>query len=232
MTQKIAVLPGDGIGAEIMDQAVRVLGALNLPLEINHAPVGGTAYDLHGHPLPPATLKLAQESNAVLFGAPNALTQNLYQIDFDSQLRQATFDINAHRDDALPNEGTTAPGDSGGPLILDQAFNEKTVIGVLSGGSRYFLAQPQSSYGGSAFYQPLYLFWDWIAQNNPYRYATAKAGDGNAVRVSYDAGPLSLAYATSSTKDFSTSRTGPKRAIVLSRTKRSSHFNSASLNPE
>ncbi len=69
MTQKIAVLPGDGIGAEIIEQAVRVLGALKLPLEITHAPVGGTAYDLHGHPLPPATLKLAQESNAVLFGA-------------------------------------------------------------------------------------------------------------------------------------------------------------------
>ena len=69
MTQKIAVLPGDGIGAEIVEQAVRVLRALGLPLEINEAPVGGTAYDLHGHPLPPATLKLAQESNAILFGA-------------------------------------------------------------------------------------------------------------------------------------------------------------------
>ena len=69
MTQKIAVLPGDGIGPEIVEQAVRVLKALDLPLEINHAPVGGTAYDLHGHPLPPDTLKLAQESNAVLFGA-------------------------------------------------------------------------------------------------------------------------------------------------------------------
>ena len=69
MTKKIAVLPGDGIGSEIVEQAVRVLQALNLPLEIQHAPVGGTAYDLHGHPLPPATLKLAQDSNAVLFGA-------------------------------------------------------------------------------------------------------------------------------------------------------------------
>jgi 3-isopropylmalate dehydrogenase len=69
MTQKIAVLPGDGIGSEIVEQAVRVLQALNLPLEMHHAPVGGAAYDLHGHPLPPATLKLAQESHAVLFGA-------------------------------------------------------------------------------------------------------------------------------------------------------------------
>lgn len=69
MTKKIAVLPGDGIGSEIIEQAVRVLQALNVPLDIQYAPVGGTAYDLHGHPLPPATLKLAQESNAVLFGA-------------------------------------------------------------------------------------------------------------------------------------------------------------------
>ena len=69
MTQHIAVLPGDGIGPEIIAQAVRVLRALKLPLEINEAPVGGAAYDLHGHPLPPATLELAKRSNAVLFGA-------------------------------------------------------------------------------------------------------------------------------------------------------------------
>jgi 3-isopropylmalate dehydrogenase len=69
MTKKIAVLPGDGIGAEIIEQAVRVLRAVAPELELNHAPVGGTAFDLHGHPLPPATLKLAQESNAILFGA-------------------------------------------------------------------------------------------------------------------------------------------------------------------
>lgn len=69
MAHKIAVLPGDGIGPEIVAQAVRVLQALNLPLEIAQAPVGGAAYDLHGHPLPPATLSLAQESDAILFGA-------------------------------------------------------------------------------------------------------------------------------------------------------------------
>ena len=69
MTKKIAVLPGDGIGAEIIEQAVRVLRVVAPSLEINQAPVGGTAYDLHGHPLPPATLKLAQESDAILFGA-------------------------------------------------------------------------------------------------------------------------------------------------------------------
>ncbi len=66
---KIAVLPGDGIGTEIVAEAVKVLHALKLPLEMQEAPVGGAAYELHGHPLPPATLELAMASDAVLFGA-------------------------------------------------------------------------------------------------------------------------------------------------------------------
>lgn len=69
MTKKIAILPGDGIGPEITEQAARVLAALGLDLEMNTAAVGGAAYDQYGHPLPPATLKLAQESDAILFGA-------------------------------------------------------------------------------------------------------------------------------------------------------------------
>src|SRR5690606_25142106 len=69
MTHNIAVLPGDGIGPEIVEQAVRVLGALDLPLQIQQAPVGGAAYDQFEHPLPPATLDLARNSHAVLFGA-------------------------------------------------------------------------------------------------------------------------------------------------------------------
>ena len=66
---KIAVLPGDGIGHEIVAEAVKVLKALDLPLDLAFADVGGTAYEKHGHPLPPATLKLAKEADAVLFGA-------------------------------------------------------------------------------------------------------------------------------------------------------------------
>ena len=69
MTHKIAVLPGDGIGPEIVEQAVRVLRALDLPLEVAEAPVGGAAFDRFEHPLPPATLDLAKQSAAVLFGA-------------------------------------------------------------------------------------------------------------------------------------------------------------------
>ncbi|TCT10498.1 3-isopropylmalate dehydrogenase [Paralcaligenes ureilyticus] len=69
MGHKIAVLPGDGIGSEITEQAVRVLRALDLDLEIQTAPVGGAAYDAMEHPLPPSTLELAKKSSAVLFGA-------------------------------------------------------------------------------------------------------------------------------------------------------------------
>jgi 3-isopropylmalate dehydrogenase len=66
---KIAVLPGDGIGTEIVAEAVKVLKALDLPLEMEEANVGGAAYEAHGHPLPESTLKLAREADAVLFGA-------------------------------------------------------------------------------------------------------------------------------------------------------------------
>ncbi|MBP6614129.1 MAG: 3-isopropylmalate dehydrogenase [Aquabacterium sp.] len=66
---KIAVLPGDGIGSEIVAEAVKVLQVLDLPLQMDEAKVGGAAFDAHGHPLPEDTLKLAMESDAVLFGA-------------------------------------------------------------------------------------------------------------------------------------------------------------------
>ncbi len=69
MSHKIAVLPGDGIGTEITEQAVRVLTALGLDLDVQSAPVGGAAFDAHEHPLPPATLDLARNSAAILFGA-------------------------------------------------------------------------------------------------------------------------------------------------------------------
>lgn len=124
------------------------------------------------------------DQDNVLFGpGPDTFPQNLYQIDFDSQDRAPFTDINVHRDDALPNEGTTAGGDSGGPLILDAANNtlstEDLVIGVLSGGSRFFGGQPFSSIGTTSFYQPLSLFWQYIVETNPYRYVGAVAGNGN-----------------------------------------------------
>ena len=66
---KIAVLPGDGIGTEIVAEAIKVLNALDLKFEMERALVGGAAYDAHGHPLPESTLKLAKEADAILFGA-------------------------------------------------------------------------------------------------------------------------------------------------------------------
>src|SRR5512139_2608691 len=69
---KIAVLPGDGIGPEIVAQAVKVLEALRADgakIEMETAPIGGAGYDAAGDPLPEATLKLAREADAVLLGA-------------------------------------------------------------------------------------------------------------------------------------------------------------------
>ena len=66
---KIAVLPGDGIGTEIVAEAVKVLQVLGLKFEMEHALVGGAAYEAHGHPLPESTLQLAKQADAILFGA-------------------------------------------------------------------------------------------------------------------------------------------------------------------
>ena len=73
MSKKILVLPGDGIGPEIVAQAVRVLKLLReqagLDVTIVEATVGGAAYDETGHPMPESTLAQARSSNAILLGA-------------------------------------------------------------------------------------------------------------------------------------------------------------------
>lgn len=66
---KIAVFPGDGIGEEIVEQALKVLNVLDLGIETEHGLVGGVAYAAKGHPLPEETKKLAKEADAILFGA-------------------------------------------------------------------------------------------------------------------------------------------------------------------
>jgi subtilase-type serine protease len=115
-----------------------------------------------------------KDRNDFLFGpAPSALIQSLYQLDFDSPEGAGNgFDFDLFNGRALAREGTTAGGDSGGPLIVDQKYSKPVVAGVLSGGSRFFGPQPFSSYGTSSFYQPLFLYWDTIVANNPYRYVT------------------------------------------------------------
>lgn len=73
MTRKIAVLPGDGIGPEVVAEAVKVLEALRdrhgLEVDLEYGLIGGAAYDAHGYPLPDASLYLAKAADAVLLGA-------------------------------------------------------------------------------------------------------------------------------------------------------------------
>ena len=73
MSKNILVLPGDGIGPEIVTEAVKVIARLRddfgLDVEMDEALVGGAAYDAAGHALPVATLALAKEADAVLLGA-------------------------------------------------------------------------------------------------------------------------------------------------------------------
>ena len=135
-----------------------------------------------------SSLSSLDDSDTFLFGEPGGLPQSLYLTDFDSRIGQAgynpvagsptrSYDFDLYDGGALPNEGTTAGGDSGGPLIADQAFAKPVVVGVLSGGSRFFGPQPFSSYGTTSFYQPLFMFWDQIVANNSYAYVSALAGD-------------------------------------------------------
>jgi 3-isopropylmalate dehydrogenase len=76
MTKKILVLPGDGIGPEIIGEAVKVLEKLKaefgLDVELETGLVGGAAYDEHGTPLPEPTLVKAREADAILLGAVGA----------------------------------------------------------------------------------------------------------------------------------------------------------------
>ncbi len=73
MTQKILVLPGDGIGKEIVAEALKVIDVLQanfgLDIELTHGDIGGAAYDADGHPYPPATQALAKDADAILLGA-------------------------------------------------------------------------------------------------------------------------------------------------------------------
>ena len=92
--RKIAVLPGDGIGQEIVVEALKVLDVLSLPLEITQAPVGGTAFDLLGHPLPESTLNLAMQSDAILSGAVGDWKYD--QLDRPLRPEQAILGLRKH----------------------------------------------------------------------------------------------------------------------------------------
>ncbi len=120
-----------------------------------------------------------------LFGpAPATLPQSLYLLDFDSPAGEGTYtgtapnyDFDIFQGTALPNEGITAGGDSGGPLIADQYFDQAVMVGTLSGGSRYHGNQRFATYGTTSFYQPLFMYWQEVVANNPYVYASNKNGN-------------------------------------------------------
>lgn len=109
----------------------------------------------------------------------------LYWLDFDDPARGTAAanprDFNGFRDNALPrSEGSTGPGDSGGPLILDQTFSKSVILGVLSGGSTFIaLGSRVAALWHAKLLPALFLYWDWIVANNPYRYVTANAGNRN-----------------------------------------------------
>jgi 3-isopropylmalate dehydrogenase len=69
MPDVIACLPGDGIGPEVLEQAVRVLQKLPLDVDVVTLPFGGAAIDATGEPLPAATLEACEAAQAVLLGA-------------------------------------------------------------------------------------------------------------------------------------------------------------------
>ena len=91
---KIAILPGDGIGTEIMAEAVKVLKVLDLPFELETALVGGAAFEAHGHPLPDSTLQLAKAADAVLFGAVGDWKYD--QLDRPLRPEQAILGLRKH----------------------------------------------------------------------------------------------------------------------------------------
>ncbi|MCL4673461.1 MAG: autotransporter domain-containing protein [Sphingomonadaceae bacterium] len=124
-------------------------------------------------------------------------TQTMYWIDFDDPNRTpadlagcsftglniscttlaAVDAIDWFGGDALPQEAGTAPGDSGSPIIVDQLYDFPIVAGVLSGGYDFF--GRNNRYGDVSFYNPLFPFFEFITQNTPYKYVSAKGGSGN-----------------------------------------------------
>lgn len=76
--------------------------------------------------------------------------------------------------DALPGEAGTAGGDSGGGLFLDEIYDTPLIAGVLSGGWTPGIFSPAGGYGDVSYYNPLFVYRDWIQENNPYVYASAR----------------------------------------------------------
>lgn len=83
-------------------------------------------------------------------------------------------------DTALPLEQGTAGGDSGSAIFADELSpDELLILGVLSGGFPFSSPLGNSDYGDVSYYNPLFAFFEFIVENNPYKYVSATAGDGN-----------------------------------------------------
>ncbi|MFN3228658.1 MAG: autotransporter domain-containing protein [Asticcacaulis sp.] len=126
------------------------------------------------------------------FSPPGSSYQDLYWTDFDDPQRTAPNNFNVLVDNATSKEISTAPGDSGSPLITGDfslagtSTKRDVSLGVLSQGTNifagsntppYFQSAGFARYGSLAGYNPLFLFWDFLVVNNPYKYVSAKAGD-------------------------------------------------------
>ncbi len=160
-------------------------------------------------------------SDAGIFGGPSG-DQSLYFIDFDNPARtgdecarQASGDvictdsafsvslfgtslapslsIDYFGGDALPGEAGTAGGDSGSAIFVDQLGPSPLIAGVLSGGFT-FTTSVGNGYGDVAYYNPLFNFYSFINEANPYKYVTANAGDGNWSDASHWAQRLDPGY--------------------------------------
>jgi outer membrane autotransporter protein len=116
--------------------------------------------------------------------APVQCVNNAGVLGFPACTSVAAFqDINWFGGDALAREAGTAGGDSGSALIVDQAFARKLVAGVLSGGWNWNFFYPglgvPGGYGDQSYYNPLYLYHEFISQNTPYKYVSAVSGGGD-----------------------------------------------------
>ena len=108
---------------------------------------------------------------------PENLPANFFNSAPPPARNNGYYDFNGLGGSALPNEGTTAGGDSGGPLIVDQRWDIPVVAAVLTGS--WSFNGGISTYGQFNVYPLLFQFWEEIVQNNPYKYASALAGDGD-----------------------------------------------------
>jgi hypothetical protein len=174
---------GDAAGIDYRRRAAEnMVDALMSSADWTHNPlIGGPdfhGFDTEAHSLYWMDFDDPNFDPVVAFNDPSLFNNTAEEGEPDN----AHYDFNGLGGHALPHEGVTAGGDSGGPLIIDQTFTDgegnfvPVVAGVLTG---------SWSFGGSGYYgefevyPPLYLYWQEIVANNPYKYVSAKAGNGD-----------------------------------------------------